>query len=83
VSFEPILGRIDIRDIGTNLIDWLIIGAETGNRRDRIIPQRNWIEEIYKHCRDSNIPILMKDNLKPIWGENLIQEFPQLGGELF
>lgn len=69
-SFEPILEKIEIY---VNP-DWLIVGAETGNRKDKIIPQREWIEEL---IMQTNVPIFMKDSLIPIWNENLIRQFPQ------
>lgn len=83
INIEPIIERIYIDDliIGINPFDWLIIGAETGNRKEKIIPRREWIEEIYSYCWRW-IPIFMKDNLKPIWGEKLIQEFPKRGWKL-
>jgi protein gp37 len=71
-SIEPIQDEIQL--IG--LPDWVIIGAETGNRKNKIIPQRSWIESLLKQCKENHIPIFMKDNLKPVWGKNLIQEFP-------
>ncbi|MDR0905788.1 MAG: phage Gp37/Gp68 family protein [Oscillospiraceae bacterium] len=56
--------------------DWLIIGAETGNRKDKIIPQRGWVEDIVDAARWELVPIFMKSSLGVIWGEPLIQEFP-------
>lgn len=71
VSIEPILEPIDVP-----LEDWVIIGAETGRRKDKIIPKREWIEDIVDKCRRSGIPVFMKSSLADIWGEPLIQEFP-------
>ena len=58
---------------------WVIIGAETGRRNGKIIPKREWIEEIVKACRDANIPVFLKNNLAEIWGEPLIQQLPWAG----
>ena len=55
---------------------WVIIGAETGNRKGRISPERKWIEDIVNDCRIAAIPVFMKSNLADVWGEPLIQEFP-------
>lgn len=72
LSIEPIQGKIDIKNIHTGRTDWIIIGAETGNRKNKITPEPEWIESF----RDLDIPIFMKNNLRPIIGDNLKQEFP-------
>lgn len=56
---------------------WVIIGAETGNRKDKIIPKREWIERILEDCRAAGVPVFMKNNLAAVWGEELIQEYPE------
>lgn len=57
--------------------EWVIIGAETGSRKGKIIPERSWIEKIVRDCAEAGIPVFMKSSLKDIWGEPLIQEFPK------
>lgn len=78
VSIEPILE--DLQANKNNLlfrqVHWVIIGAETGRRKDKVIPKRKWIEDIVIECRKNNTPIFMKSSLADIWGEPLIQEFP-------
>lgn len=59
-----------------SFFEWIIVGAETGKRKDKVIPQREWIEKLLELCRKANIPIFMKSSLADIWGEPLIQEFP-------
>lgn len=72
VSIEPILENVSIVD--TN---WVIIGAETGNRKDKIVPQKAWIDNIVNNCDNNGIPVFMKDSLIPIVGEeNMRREFP-------
>lgn len=71
-SVEPILEQINIPRC-----KWLIIGAETGRRKNKVIPKKQWIEEIVYECRKSGIPVFMKSSLADIWGEALIQEFPE------
>lgn len=56
--------------------EWIIVGAETGNRKDKIVPKREWIEKLVDLCNRAEIPIFMKSSLALIWGEDLIQEFP-------
>lgn len=72
VSVEPILEPLRIP-----LEDWIIVGAETGRRKDKVVPKREWIEVIVSDCRKYDIPLFMKSSLADIWGEPLIQEFPK------
>ena len=59
-------------------IDWVILGAETGNRKGKIIPKEQWILSIVEQCRQANIPVFMKDSLVSIMGEaNMLREFPE------
>ncbi|MCL2793575.1 MAG: phage Gp37/Gp68 family protein [Spirochaetaceae bacterium] len=80
VSFEPLLDDPCYFYNSDKLIGWAIIGAETGNRKNKIIPKREWIETIIANCREHNIPIFMKNNLQDIWQDTLIQELPLAGG---
>ena len=74
-SVEPILSHINPSYL---LADhWIIIGAETGNRKGKIIPKRKWIAEIVDYCKAVNIPVFLKESLREIWGEKLIQEYPK------
>lgn len=75
ISFEPLLQPIKILDELWNF-DWIIIGALTGHGK-KYQPEKEWIQEIVLECRDYNIPVFLKDNLREIWGEPLIQEFPE------
>ena len=72
VSVEPIL-----EPVRPSLEDWIIVGAETGRRKDKVPPKREWIERIVEDCRKYEIPLFMKSSLAEIWGEPLIQEFPK------
>lgn len=79
VSLEPILEDLQLAEKHNLLfkfVSWVIIGAETGNRKDKVIPKREWIESIVNECKRYNIPVFLKSSLKDIWGEPLIQEFP-------
>lgn len=59
-------------------INWVIIGAETGNRKGKIAPKKEWIDSIVEQSRIFNIPVFMKDSLIPIVGEeNVLREFPE------
>ncbi len=76
ISFEPLLSetKIDFRDFQWAGISWVIIGAATGRGAKPL--QREWITEIIEACQRAGIPYFLKDNLKPLLGENLMQEFP-------
>lgn len=60
-----------------SFFEWIIVGAETGKRKDKVIPKREWIEKLVDLCKKAEIPIFMKSSLAEIWGEQLIQEFPE------
>lgn len=79
LSIEPIFERINIEeiDIATSPVKWIIVGVETGRRKNKAVPKREWIEQIVEDCRKYDIPIFMKSSLADIWGEPLIQEFPK------
>jgi protein gp37 len=62
--------------LSNQFIRWIIIGAETGNRKDKVILQREWIENIVAACREAGTPVFMKNSLTKVWGEPLIQEYP-------
>lgn len=74
ISIEPLLESF--KEFHIKGVDWVIIGAETGHRKDKVVPERKWIEDIVNECRKSDIPVFMKSSLEDIWGESLIQEFP-------
>lgn len=77
LSIEPLLEDLKNMDVQNPLPEWIIIGAETGRRKDRVIPKREWIENIVDQCREYGIPVFMKESLTDIWGEQLIHEFPE------
>lgn len=76
-SIEPIHASFRLWERDEFSPKWIIIGAETGRRKNRVIPQKEWIEDIVEWCDKSNIPVFMKSSLAEIWGEPLIQEFPE------
>lgn len=78
VSIEPILEYLEVEkhNVMFRQVDWFIIGAETGHRKNKVTPERKWIENIVNECKKENKPIFMKYSLAGIWGEPLIQEFP-------
>jgi protein gp37 len=77
VSFEPVLSpqRFCIMK-NRPVLDWYIVGRLTGHG-NVYDPSREDIKAIVDFARyTANKPVFMKDNLKKIWGEPLIQEWP-------
>ena len=78
VSIEPLIGEFNPPQKPVGRVDWVIIGAETGNRKDKVIPPKKWIDNIVNACKETNIPVFMKDSLIPIVGENgMLRELPK------
>lgn len=79
ISIEPILKPFEKPSEPkglSDLTDWAIIGAETGNRKDKVVPERSWIEPIVEEFGKRGKPVFMKDSLIPIWGEDIITQLP-------
>ncbi|NBH98892.1 DUF5131 family protein [Anaerotruncus sp. 1XD22-93] len=77
-SIEPIHAPFRMWEKDEFSPGWVIIGAETGRNKDKVIPQKEWIEDIAEWCEKSNVPVFMKDSLIPIIGEkNMRREFPK------
>ena len=73
VSIEPTHEHIDFW-FSRKDIDWIILGAETGNRKGKIKPEKEWITSIIHNAREEGIPLFIKDNVG--WEEK-IQEYPK------
>ena len=79
ISFEPLLDSIadDVADaIYMNEVNWIIIGSQTQPLK---LPEREWVDDIIWHADhpiETKIPLFIKNNLKPLLGEKLRQEFP-------
>ena len=70
ISYEPLLFNPRTWDG----IDWIIVGAMTGQLAKMYPVKREWIQNIINQTRNANIPLFIKDNVK--WHEK-IQEFPK------
>ena len=76
VSVEPILEPIR-PGFSTHVpADWVIIGAETGNRKGKIVPEKKWIMDIAEECSYSGRPIFMKSSIQDLMGADFRQEYP-------
>jgi len=58
-------------------IKWVIVGAESGKRKGKVIPKREWIEKIVEQCKVASVPVFMKGSLKELMGQDFIQEWPE------
>jgi protein gp37 len=80
VSIEPILAPFeDLTDEGVDpasKTNWIIVGAETGNRKNKVVPQKSWIDEIVSAAKKAGTPVFMKESLREIMGDDFRQEFP-------
>lgn len=91
VSVEPILTDVmelpgyhsrytalqeEITSRYAGCIEWVIIGAETGNRKGKVVPDRKWIEKIVNCCDKAGKPVFMKESLRALMGNDFRQEFP-------
>lgn len=71
LSIEPIHEKIVEHNFKG--IDWIIVGAETGNRKGKITPQKRWLSNLI--CE---IPLFYKESMVSVVGEdNMFREFPK------
>jgi len=78
ISLEPYLGDVCTGDrslivLYMKVIDWLIIGAQTKPYKP---PEKEWVTDIVEVADRAGIAVFIKDNLKPVMGNNLRQEWP-------
>lgn len=80
LSIEPILEDV-LTDLATihcfERVNWVIVGAETGNRTNKVIPKKEWIDKIVYHCKEAGIPLFMKDSIRELMGNEFAQELPE------
>lgn len=75
ISYEPLLDEEVIHRIP--FAKWIIVGRLTGFGK-KYDPRRGAINFLVESQRRCGSAIFLKDNLKEIWGEPLIQEFPNV-----
>lgn len=76
LSIEPIQSSLDAGLASFGGDGWIIVGAETGNRKMKVIPKREWIENIVEVASITQIPVFMKESLRDLMGADFTQEFP-------
>lgn len=77
LSVEPMHGPMNAT--GKITADWIIVGAETGSRKGKTTPRKEWVLDLAEECKAAGVPVFMKNNLVSegvlTWGE-LVRERP-------
>lgn len=73
LSIEPLLEPFDVEPLA-NRVETIIIGAETGRRADKVIPQKEWIDNIVKMADKHFLTVFMKESLREIMGDEFRQD---------
>lgn len=71
-SIEPILQPIVLQE--RSFPKTLIIGAETGKRKGKVIPQKEWIDSLVAQADAHNCVVFMKESLRKIMGDDFRQD---------
>ena len=73
----PDCGKVNMESLDRNwLPEWVIFGAETGNRKEKVVPEKAWIDNAVMMCRNMGAKVFMKESLREMMGEDFVQEFP-------
>ena len=75
-SIEPLTEHMHVGLGSFGSDKWVIIGAETGNRKGKIIPKREWVENIVEAAQITGMNVFMKESLRGLMGDDFRQEFP-------
>lgn len=74
-SIEPLLEPIELHLLQNNSkLKQIIIGAETGNRKGKIKPQKEWVDKIVEFADLHNIRVFMKESLREIMEASFRQD---------
>ena len=75
-SIEPLTEHLNMGIGSFGHSKWTIIGAETGNRKGKIAPKREWVENIVEAAQITGVKVFMKESLRELMGADFRQEFP-------
>ena len=75
-SIEPLTEHMHVELGSFGSDEWVIVGAETGNRKGKIAPKREWVENIVEAAQITGMKVFMKESLRDLMGEDFRQEFP-------
>lgn len=76
VSIEPIMEPFAPPLPMNAMPNWVIVGAETGNRKGKVKPEKSWLDGLIERCEETQTPIFMKESLRELMGEDFRQEYP-------
>ncbi len=80
VSIEPMLESFSDENhqaYRQMIPKWVIFGAETGNRKNKVIPKKEWITELIEYYGTFGYTrFFMKESLRGLMGPDFRQEFP-------
>ncbi len=74
LSVEPILEAVDIIPYIDKALKLVIVGAETGNRKGKVIPKKEWIDSIVESADLYGVKVFMKENLRKLMGNDFRQD---------
>lgn len=75
LSIEPLLAKINFPDwLKGKAVKTIIIGAETGNRKGKVVPQKQWIDDIVAKADEFGMKVFMKESLRDIVDENKFRQ---------
>ena len=60
-----------------NRLDWVIVGSETGNRAGKVVPKREWIEQIVSQCKAARVPLFVKRSIERLYPGDWPREYPE------
>lgn len=70
ISLEPLHGPVRLVTLPIfNLPHAVIVGAETGNRKGKIVPKREWVQDIQAECNELDIPVFFKNSILALYPE--------------
>lgn len=72
ISIEPIQEKIKLGLFMKRVINWIHVGQESGNRKNRIKATPEMIKPFY----GLPIPVFMKENIRGVYRPDLRKEFP-------
>ncbi|KKM07013.1 hypothetical protein LCGC14_1738160, partial [marine sediment metagenome] len=73
VSLEPLLSwesdnaANSVMAWQPNIVDWLILGAQT---KPTVMPKVEWVREIVEAADKTGIPVFLKDSLQALWKDD-------------
>lgn len=76
LSIEPLLEPLNAGIGSFGGARWIIIGAETGNRKGKVVPEKAWVDNICEAAKLTGAAVFMKESLRELMGDDFRQEFP-------